>query len=228
MDAHKLKIAAAVGGVGLVAVIFIRRHAAATAAANSAASSDNGAASLSDYVSSGLGSISTGVSTGGSYASYSTGSSDSGSSDANLNPTSQTNSTVSNFAQLLQGILKSSADASAAAQQNVAANNAQATQAIQNIAPTPAAVPASSAAPAQPAYTGPTNLVNTAGGYLVANAGLYASDTTYRNAWNTVTAANQNRFGAGWNSVASGASADELNIELSDQINPNWRNQQAG
>lgn len=218
MDKHKIMVVAGVGGVGLVAVLFLRsRAAASTAAANSATANTSGNIDLGSLSS--LAPASTGVSTGGTYAVGASG----GTTGDTTNPSLDPSSSVASFAQLLQGILSSGAQTTAAAQQSAANNNSQATQAIQAATPTPTA-PVSTDSPSVPAYTGPSNLVNVAGGYLSANPGLYATDTTYRNAWNSVSSANQARFGAGWNSVASGADAGQLNVELSDAINPNWRN----
>lgn len=217
MDAHTLKIAGAVGGVGLIAVIFIRKRAAASAAA--ASSTDTGSAGTS-YYASGLDSVSTGVSTGGAYAVDA-----SGASSGYTDPSLDSASSVASFGSLLQGILSSGAQANAAAQSNLAANNAQAAASINSIA--------TQSAPSQPAAQPKVtdrNLVERVGNYLVANTGLYATDTTYRAAWDNVAQANQRAAGTGWNYVSDSSAQgnmSQLAVELSDAINPNWRTQQA-
>lgn len=211
MDKHKIMIAAGVGGVGLVGALYLRkRAAAAAAAASSGATTTSGNIDLGALSS--LAPASTGVSTGGTYAvDTSAGSA----SDAAL-PSLDSSPSVASFAQLLQGILSSGAQATASAQAAAAANNTQATQAIQAVTPAPPSVaPAPATPPATPAYTGDRSLSQNVGGYLVANTGLYATDSNYRSAWDSVAGANQSRFGTGWNRIASGANQSDLNAELS-------------
>jgi hypothetical protein len=221
MDRHKIIIVAGAGGVGVIGLLYLRSRAAASAAAaNSAGTSTSGNIDLGSLSS--LAPASTGVSTGGMYAVDASG----GSAPAAPDPTLDSSSSVASFASLLQGILTSGSQATAAAQSNAAANNAQATNAINAIAPTPAPAPA----PSQSVITD-RNLVERVGNYLVANTGLYATDTTYRVAWDNVAQANQQVAGSGWNYVSDSSAAGNmanLAAELSDSINPNWRAPQAG
>lgn len=217
MDKEKVvKVAVVVGALGLVAYVVKGRL---TAASTANTAQTNSVADLSGLSYAPVG---TGVSTSGMFAGGTSVDSSSASSDAAV-PTQA--SGVASFASLLQGILGSAQTANVQAQTNVAANNAAVTQAVQAVAPTPVAAPAPVAAPvsapapvAAPAYTGDTSLVQRAGGYLVANTGLYASDATYRWAWDNVAGANQSRFGTQWNSQAAGASYDQLNQEVSTYI----------
>lgn len=204
------KIAAGVGAVGLVAIVIIRQRLAASQAAASSSAVDT--SSLSS-----LSSLSP-VSTGGTYAVSSSGIGDS-TDTSGLSGTldSSVNTNVSSFSSLLQGILSSGADYAQASNAQAASNNATAAAAIQSVAPSPAPVSAASPAPAQSNnYQGSHVLWTNSGGYLVANAGLYAADSAYRQAWDSVSAANQQRFGTQWNAVSKGANSSDLNNEIVD------------
>lgn len=228
MDHHKLMVAAGVGGAGLVAVFVLRRRAAANAAASAASSADNGAAStLSDYVSSGLGSVSTGVSTGGLF-SFGGGSSvdtaDNSIATGNA-AVAQSNSSTTNFASLLSSILSTGSTITQQSQNVAQQNNAAAVAAVNSAAPTPAPTPAAPPAGSGAAITD-RNLVERVGNYLVANTGLYATDTAYRSAWDNAAQLNQKASGSNWNMTTDAAAAgmtSSLAAEISDQINPAWR-----
>jgi hypothetical protein len=207
---NKVKIAAGVGAVGLVAIVVMRRRSAATAAASA---SSPGIATSDTYAS--YLPVSTGVSTSGQYAvdtgaAYSSGSG-SGSSDAS---TFDPSKSVASYAQLLQGILSSGSQFAQQAQSNAAANNSAAVSAIN--AATPA--PASAQAP-QPAPAWDGSLSEIVGGRFVPNTALYATDNGYRTAWDRSASWNANgAAGSNWNVVGKGVSQADLDKEIKNVL----------
>jgi hypothetical protein len=220
-------IAAGVGAIGLVALLYLRSQSAASDA--SAASTD-----ATSTVSSLPVSVSTDPS--GQYASYTTAS-DSGtaSSDAAAPSTiADATNNVATFGTILAALLGSNNSATANLAATASANNAAITSSVQQLAQpatnliqqTQAAAPAApapvqpqstavaSTPPAPTGYTGPKDLSEVVNGMLTYNPTWYAEDANYRSDWDQHAAQSTAAFGSNWNSVAAGANQSVLNQGL--------------
>jgi hypothetical protein len=206
---NKVKIAAGVGAVGLVAIVVMRRRSAATAAASASSPGIATSDTYAPYLP-----VSTGVSTSGQYAvdtgaAYSAG----GSSSADAS-TFDPSKSVASYAQLLQGILSSGSQFAQQAQSNAAANNSAAVSSINAATPAPASA---QTPPPAPAWDG--NLSEIVGGRFVPNTALYATDSGYRSAWDRSAAWNANgQAGSNWNVVGKGVSQADLDKEIKNVL----------
>jgi hypothetical protein len=210
----KVKIAAGVGAVGLVAIVVVRRRAAASAQASQSASSGD-TSSLGVYTP-----VSTGVSTGGMYA-VSAPSGDP-SSDSATNAISGASSSVASFASLLQGVLASGSQFAQQAQANAAANNSAAVAAVNNAAP-PSGTTSTPSQTSGQQWDG--SLSEIVAGRFAPNTQLYATDAGYRGAWDRVAQYETSLNGPNWNQVGgdgqhvgSGVYQSDLDIAIKNVL----------